>query len=97
MAWVSHAHMKARPLKPSTHTMYCLQVQQYLSHALGEGRLQRISSAIARPSLRTCLRANTLKITPQVSSWPHSMSAAAAVLHLQATEDGRILLMHKWW
>lgn len=43
-----------------------MQVHDYLDHAFGAARLQKISEALARPALHTCLRVNTLRTTPQV-------------------------------
>ncbi len=48
------------PLSP------CNQEQAYLEAMLGAAQLRRISDALARPPLATCLRVNTLRTTPQV-------------------------------
>ncbi len=42
------------------------EVQAYLEAALGTEQLRRISAALARPPLATCLRVNTLRTTPEV-------------------------------
>ena len=42
------------------------EVQSYLEAALGAEQLRRVSAALARPPLATCLRVNTLRTTPQV-------------------------------
>jgi hypothetical protein len=42
------------------------QVHAYLEHAFGANRLQQMSAALAKPSLHTCLRVNTLRTSPQV-------------------------------
>lgn len=45
-------------------------MQAYLEAALGAEQLRRISAALARPPLATCLRVNTLRTTPQVNRDP---------------------------
>jgi 16S rRNA C967 or C1407 C5-methylase (RsmB/RsmF family) len=51
---------------PDQPSLLDLQVHDYLDHAFGAARLQKISEALARPALHTCLRVNTLRTTPQV-------------------------------
>lgn len=41
-------------------------MQSYLEACLGEEELQRINEALTRPPLATCLRVNTLRVTPEV-------------------------------
>lgn len=43
-----------------------MQVERYLSAALGPGRLAAHSQALCRPSLRVSVRLNTLKGPPEV-------------------------------
>lgn len=47
------------------------QVQQYLEACHGVEGLQRISEALTRPPLATCIRVNTLRTTAQVG-WIYS-------------------------
>ncbi|WIA10672.1 hypothetical protein OEZ85_010852 [Tetradesmus obliquus] len=41
------------------------KVKEYFGHAFGAKKLQRISESLCRPSLKTCLRVNTLNSAPQ--------------------------------
>lgn len=78
------------------------EVQAYLEAALGAEQLRRISAALARPPLATCLRVNTLRTTPQVGgrgwclrhSLPLSQRSTMHVLQAsaQASAAGRACL-----
>jgi hypothetical protein len=56
----------APTLPPHASAPPATQVAAYLAHAFGPAQLQRLSAALCRPSLQTCLRVNDLRTTPQV-------------------------------
>jgi len=59
----------AGPLKTYAPTTdWDPDVQSYLEACLGVERLGRISEALTRPPLATCIRVNTLRTTAQVGS-----------------------------
>ena len=80
--------------KHKTHANSTPQVQAYLAAALGGARLAAISDALARPSLRPTLRANTQRTTAArvadalrarlgaaaAGARPHSVVPSAVVL-----------------
>lgn len=69
--------MEARCYAPSVS--WDPEVEAYLAAALGEEQLRRVSEALTRPPLATCLRVNTLRTTPEVGWAGRSAGGGAGV------------------
>lgn len=67
------------------------EVQAYLEAALGAEALRRISAALARPPLATCLRVNTLRTTPQVCRWSAAQTFRASVCHSEGDQPLQVV------
>lgn len=74
--------------------MRTLQVNSYLTAALGAGRFAAISEALARPSLRPTLRVNTLRTSPAavVSELRQLLGDAAVAAHPHAVVPSAVVL-----
>ena len=73
------------------------EVQAYLEAALGAQALRRISAALARPPLATCLRVNTLRTTPQVRGWSIVLRSGILYAGLSAISRCKLSAVGRSW